>query len=192
MHGRSGKFSVFFLVLGICLLLILFSQVSFFSPIRGTVEKGLIAIERFIRGGDSPDGSMIGKLTSENQKLKTELAKQYLLIQENQAFRDQFAKSEDRAKSLLPASVLSFRDSDSKLLDQGKDDGVRIGQAVIVNDNLVGVIVGMTPHTSKMQLTIAKDFSIATQTVKTNALGVSRGQDDGGRRRGRAPCLTST
>jgi rod shape-determining protein MreC len=181
MHKRSGKFGVFLLVVILSIMLIVFSQFSFFSPIRGFIEMGLISIEQVINGVTQPsDTSSIEKIKTENQKLKTQLAKEYLLIQENQAFRDQFAASEDQAKSLIPAMILNHRDSESILLNKGKDDKVTLGLPVIVNDNLVGIVTAVTPHTATIQLPIAKNFSVASQTMKTNALGVSRGQGEDG------------
>lgn len=181
MHTRTGKFGVFFLVLLLCVLLIFLSQISFFSPIRGSLEKVLISGMQLVHGETpSSEVSTLEKLKTENQKLKTQLAKEYLLIQENQALHDQFAKSESEAKTLLPATVLSHRDSGSILLDHGAADGVTKNDAVLLNDNLVGIVTAVTPHTATVQLTIAKDFSIASQTVKTNALGVAHGMDTDG------------
>ena len=100
------------------------------------------------------------KLKAENQKLQSQLVRHYLLVQENQAFRDQYAKSEATAKSLLPATVLSHRDSDKLLIDQGSANGVKNGQAVVLNDQLVGVIIAVTPHTATVRLVISKDFPL--------------------------------
>lgn len=173
--------SVFLLVVGICFLLIVFSQVSFFSPVRGWIETVSLSLQRGIIGADiTPKTSEIDTLKTENQKLQTKLAKTYLLELENQAFRDQFAKSESNAKKLLPSIVISHRDSDRILLDKGIEDGVKKGVAVVSNDNLVGIVTGVTPHTAQVRLTISTDFSIAAATVKTNAIGVSKGQEDEG------------
>jgi rod shape-determining protein MreC len=76
--------------------------------------------------------------------------------------------------------ILNHRDSESILLNKGKDDKVTLGLPVIVNDNLVGIVTAVTPHTATIQLPIAKNFSVASQTMKTNALGVSRGQGEDG------------
>jgi cell shape-determining protein MreC len=73
MHKRSGKFGVFLLVVILSIMLIVFSQFSFFSPIRGFIEMGLISIEQVINGVTQPsDTSSIEKIKTENQKLKTQ------------------------------------------------------------------------------------------------------------------------
>lgn len=181
MQTRVGKFTVFFFIVGICLFLLLFSHFSFFAPLRGLIEDGSITIQKIVTGSEKrTDQTALEKLQTQNQTLQTQLAKQSLILQENQALHDQFAKSPETSRSLLPATVISHREYSRILIDKGALDGVKKGQAVVINDNLIGQIVSTTPHISHIQLSVDKNFSIASQTIKTNAIGITRGEAEDG------------
>ena len=98
---------------------------------------------------------------------------------EMQALRDQFETTSVAAGELLPARVIGFMGflpgvsrPTEIVLDKGTVDGVRVGQAVIIKDNLAGKIEKVTGRRSQVALLTKSGWSFTGKTTKTNAQGL--------------------
>lgn len=98
-----------------------------------------------------------------------------------EALRDQFAVVYPRSQNLLPAKVIgmpSFIPGRSLpeylILDKGESDGVKGGQAVVLLDNLVGIVDQASANTSRVILAVNKEISFTGRT-ESGAIGVVRG-----------------
>ncbi len=120
---------------------------------------------------------------SENQEkvliVAGDKAKDAAEKREMQALRDQFETTSVKTGVLLPARVIGFvgflpgisRPTEI-VLDKGKVDGVRVGQAVIIKDNLAGKIEKVTDRRSQVALLTKNGWSFTGKTTKTNAQGL--------------------
>lgn len=125
------------------------------------------------------------KLEIENKKLTSELADYQLVLNENKALSDQFQTVYPKARDLLPAEIVnntSFIPGESSpsilVIDKGGKDGVKIGQAVVSENNLVGEIEEANDVFSVVYLVTNSKFSITAKTSRSQALGIVKG--DGG------------
>lgn len=128
----------------------------------------------------------VEKLKEENAALYKKLVNQQELERENSALRDQFRTIFPVSSTLLPAKIIgapSFipgvNAPESFTLDKGTKDKVKVGQAVIFKDNLIGKISRVSLSLSVVELLTNKDSLLTVRTLKTNALGVVKGQGNG-------------
>jgi rod shape-determining protein MreC len=105
------------------------------------------------------DKSQMNELQHENKTLKSELG----FLDKNQNTQ------------LLPARIIG-RDPDTFLdhiiVDRGSDDGVKVGQAVVSGDILVGQVKNVSSNHSEVTLITSKDSLILAmlQTSRANGL----------------------
>lgn len=107
----------------------------------------------------------IARLTAQNQRLKD-------LENENQTLRMQLGSSKKISRKLLPTQVIGFN---SFTLDAGEKEGIKVGQVVLFQDNMVGKISRVSPFSSQVMLITDPQSKI---TVKTTggAFGILVGQ----------------
>ena len=108
------------------------------------------------------------------------------LIRENQAFRDQFETQTPKSTGLLPAKIVgapSFipgvTDPTFLIIDKGLKDRVKIGNAVVVKNILVGKVTSVSDYFSKVSIVSNPDFLINAMDQRTQAQGIVKGK--GGR-----------
>jgi rod shape-determining protein MreC len=108
------------------------------------------------------------------------------LIEDNKALRDQFETKKPISTNLIPAVVIGapgfipgITVPENYTLDKGEIDGVKVGDAVIYQENLVGRIIKTTQFLSKVQTITNTASSFTAKTLETNALGVVKGQGGG-------------
>lgn len=111
----------------------------------------------------------IGKLLSENAKLRTKLAETESLVSQSQnlgfhTFNLTAARPIGLGKYLR--------------IDKGSSSSIKVGQAVIFNDNYIGKIVSVSPRTANVQLLSDPDSKVAafSQGLEGKAKGVLIGQ----------------
>jgi rod shape-determining protein MreC len=144
------------------------------SPVR-TATFNLLTLPAFTNKN-------ISQLTAENQLLGSQLAKTQVISADDQALRDQFAQTKINPLTLLPAKVVgypSFIPGESNptylVIDKGSADGVKTGNAIILNNNLVGKVVLANASFSKVAL-VTSEGSFAAKTGKSGEiLGVAKG-----------------
>ena len=172
MQKRGDIIPLFFIFLVISVIIFLFfsKNLGFLEFLTLPLQK--LTFNTFHVKKDAP--TELEKLREENNKLLIGLAKQKELEKENQALRDQFRTENPTSSKLLPAQVVGVAD-DEIILDKGKSDGVREGDAVVVKDNLVGKILKTSSHISSVSLITHDKTLFTAQTVKTSGIGVVNG-----------------
>lgn len=132
------------------------------------------------------ENAKLKKLQSENLSLTSMLSDQKKLQEENSALSDQFQASLPNSNTLLPAGIVgapSFIPGisipETFILDKGKNDGLKVGDAVLYKNNLLGSISQLTASLAKVQLVTNAASSFTAKTASTQALGVIQGQGGG-------------
>lgn len=111
----------------------------------------------------------IGKLLSENATLRKSLA-------ESQAFLSQGQHLDPQKYNLLPARPVGL--GRFLKIDKGSSAGIRVGQAVVYEDNFIGKIVSVSTNSSSIQLLTDPDSKVTafSQNLEGHAKGVLLGQ----------------
>lgn len=190
MRKRENFFLTFFIFFFLSLLLIILSRIGFLSGVYSTLEIVLSPVASFTRQittiiPDVSSNSTLEKLKKENNELLTQFADKKNLEVEVSALRDQFQTPYPKSTNLLPAKIIaspSFLPGVSQpshfILNRGAKDKVKVGQAVVYKNNLVGKIVSVSQNLSDVALVTSLDISLTVRTVSANnssALGVVRG-----------------
>lgn len=148
------------------------------SPFQKTLYSAFGGI--LIRNGET------AKLRSENENLAKQIVDQQNVVRETKALRDQYDLEITSPKSLLAARVVGMKSfvpgvslPEEIILDKGRAQHVLVGQTVIVNDNVIGNITKVTESRSLVSLISNKKQSVTGKAIKTNALGIIKGQGNG-------------
>lgn len=190
MKRRGNVFVLFLFLLTISLVLLLLSQKGQLKGFSGFIEQILLPVQRqtfvFFHPGNKASKSSLESLKEENIKLLTELSKKKDLEKENKALRDQFKSAKISSQKLLPAKIIGSGSYipggtpvDTLVIDKGTQDGIREGQTVIYQDNLVGKIIQVSVHIAAISVIANSNTSFTANTVKTSALGVYKSTLDG-------------
>lgn len=173
----------------ICLSIALFDNMGFFNGFKGFFQKATGPIQyglykQSLKLKDQFDFIFLakkayeenqslrlknGELLSENSLLKKKLEEQETLLSQQ--------KTLDPGKfNLVPAKIIGL--SRYLYLNKGSDDGLRANQAVLVKDNLIGVLGEVDPKRSKVIVTSDPDFKVAAYVSDRDgrARGVLTGQ----------------
>jgi len=169
---------VFFLFFALGAILLFRSGASsFFEKIGIDIE--LTVFRLFL---SQPDANKFQKVFEENEDLRQKLVNLESIKKENKALKDQFQTGSLLSNILLPARIIGapsfipgITEPQIFILDKGKDDRVKKGQAVVFKNNLVGTITEVSKNRSKVQLLTHKDFSLSGRTMETSALGIING-----------------
>lgn len=111
----------------------------------------------------------IGTLLSENAKIRRDLA-------ETQSLLSQEKHLDPQTYNLLPTRPIGL--SRYLKIDKGLQDGIKVGEAVVFNENLVGRIVSVSDNASNVALLIDPDSKVAafSQGLEGKAKGILIGQ----------------
>lgn len=111
----------------------------------------------------------IGKLLSENSALRKNLAETEGLISQSQHLDPQTY----HLTTVKPIGLGRYLK-----IDKGDSSGIKVGQAVVFNDNYVGKIVEVSPSSANIQLLTDPDSKVAafSQGLEGRAKGVLMGQ----------------
>jgi rod shape-determining protein MreC len=162
------------------LIIFFFSQGGMFKGVGGAFEQILTPMQRLtfnlfhINGTPSSEQM----LREENASLLTQLAKQKEMEKENKALHDQFQITNPSSKQLLPASIIG-RGNAEFIIDKGENENIKTGQVVISKENVVGIIIKVSPHRAVIRSVSNQNTSFTAQSVKTGALGVIYGGGEG-------------
>lgn len=110
-----------------------------------------------------------GQLLSENANLRKKIA-------EVEAQLSQEKHLDPGTYNLLPARLIGL--SRYLKIDKGSSSGVKVGQAVIFEDNFIGKIVSVSPSASNVELLTDPDSKVAafSQGLEGRAKGILLGQ----------------
>jgi len=121
-------------------------------------------------------------LASENRQLREEITKLKELDNENSELRKQLNFPLKNQRNLVGADVIGFQpDSVRKLIqiNRGSNDGIKAGQVVVSEGNLVGKIQSTTAKTASVLLLGDANFRVLGIDQNTRAPGIAKGQIGG-------------
>jgi len=191
MKKKENFTSIFLFFLIFALIIFTLSKLGFlslpasiaqkaFSPIAGSVYSAF----NFLSKLPSKD-STISKIKEENRELVRKIVSQSVLQKENSALADQFATTSIRSQTLLAAKIVgspSFipgvSNPQSLIIDKGTGDNVKVGNAVIYKDNLIGKITESNLYFSKVTLVTNPSFSSTVKNLRSQVPGVIKGKGE--------------
>jgi cell shape-determining protein MreC len=190
MQNRAKFIFVFIILILISLLFFTLSKAGIlklnfisgiFSPIQKEIHKSFIQLTKF-KG--SPQ---VEKLKEENRLLVQKLVDQQKLIAQNKALLDQFQQISLKSSTLLPADVIGspgfvpgISVAEFLVLNRGIADGVKVGDPVIIKNNLVGRVVKTLQNRSLINTVGNNSFFLGAKVgADKKTLGVVKGQGGG-------------
>lgn len=188
MQKRNSFLPYFFIFFFLSLFLFFSSKISFLKPINSFARNAFAPVQSltygiFFSATNIGSGSKIKLLQEENRSLIKKLADLIKVQKDNEALRDQFQTVNIRSTSLLPAEVVGAPGflpgvsvPEALTLNRGESDGIKVGQAVIYKDNLIGIVVKTSKFLSSVSLITNSSSSFTASSLETNAQGVVKGQ----------------
>ena len=183
MKRRGSFWPVFLVVVFLCNLILAFSVSGKLNFLSTFLEKGVSGVQRvsfgvFQRLPFLSETAKVKKLEETNLNLLSQIVSVEKLKDENTALSDQFQTSYPQSMQLLRADIIGAPDfipgvslPDVFILNKGAKDNVRQGCAVIIKDNLVGVISSVSDNLSKVNLVNNSSVSFTAKT-QNGAVGV--------------------
>jgi len=191
MQKRNKFFSYFLIFIFLSLAIFAISKTGFLNPLDGFF-KGIFAPFQAITYGtfskitEFGSNAQIQALKAQNLALTKKIIDQNKLIQDNKALRDQFQTQNPRSLSLMEAGVIGapgfipgISVPETLILDRGENDGIKVGEAVIYQDNLVGKVVKTSLFLSEVMLITNSSSSFTAKTLNMQSQGVVKGQGGG-------------
>lgn len=184
MKRKENFLPVFLVIAFLCLMILAFS-VSGKLKFLSFLEKPTSAIQNlsynlFRKLPFASRDLSLKKLKEENLELLSRVSDFEKLKRENAALSDQFQTSYPASSKLLKAQIIgapSFIPGvsipDTFILNKGSKDNLRIGQAVVIKDNLIGIIAKVSFNLSKVNL--INNSSSFTARTENGAQGIVKG-----------------
>jgi rod shape-determining protein MreC len=164
-------------------------NIPFLQPLAGiatffTSPLQHIAFTVFHQDTDSIE---ISQLKKENALLLKKLIDQKRLLADDSALRDQFKSNHPTNATLIPAEVIGapgfipgISGPQSLILNVGAKQGAYVGEAVVVNNTIIGSIEKVGYTTSVLLSLQTSHRSFTAKTLETNAIGLVTVLDSGG------------
>jgi len=177
----SAFFAVAFLSI-IILVLSLSGKLKFLS----FLEKPTVAIQGlsynlFQKLPFVSESARIKRLEDENLKLLSRVADFEKLKQENAALSDQFQTVYPRSTQLLKADIIGAQSfipgisvPNSFIINKGLKNNLKMGMAVVIKENFVGVISQISENLAQINL-INNPSSSFTAKTENGAVGIVKG-----------------
>jgi rod shape-determining protein MreC len=189
---QKKSFTAYFLVLFVLAILIFAASKigvlnpldSFFRTIFSPVQA--VTYQTFVKITDFGQNSQIQALKAQNLALAQKLVDQSKLIADNNALRDQFATENPKSVNLIEADVVGavgfvpgLSMPEAFTINRGTEDGVKVGDAVVYRNNLVGKITQVSNNLSSVTLVTNSSSQFIAETLATKAAGIVQGQGGG-------------
>lgn len=184
MKRRENFWPVFLVVAFLCIIILVFSSKLKF--ISSFLEKGTSAVQSVTFGIFQKlpfvsESARVKGLEDENLALLSQVSAFEKLKKENAALFDQFQTSYPQSYNLLEAQVIGapgfvpgVSDPNIFILDKGQKDNLKVGLAVVVKNNIVGVISQVSTNLSKVNLINNSSASFTAKT-QNGAEGIFKG-----------------
>jgi len=185
MKRKTSFLPTFLVVFFLCIIILAFSlsgKLKFLSFLeKPTIAMQSLSYNLFQKLPFMSEDLKIKRLKDENLELLSRVADLEKLKKENAALSDQFQTAYPQSLQLLPARIIgtpSFIPGVSNpsvfILDKGVKDHIKKGFAVVIKDNLVGVISQVSENLSKVDSVNNSSFSFTAKT-QNGAAGVVKG-----------------
>lgn len=188
MKRKEGFLPVFFIVAFLCVLILVLSlsgKLKFLS----FLEKPTSAIQSwsynlFQKLPFVSEDLKIKRLKDENLSLLSKIADFEKLKKENAALSDQFQTTYPQSVQLLEAEIIGTQSfvpgvsvPNNLIINKGLKDNLKVGQAVIVKNNLVGLISKVSENLSQVDTPDNSSLSFTAKT-ETGAVGIVKGGEN--------------
>jgi rod shape-determining protein MreC len=179
----------FLAFLGVIAGVFLLSRISYTSGFFHSIEAALSSSGSYLgrsfgRIVASEDSLAVRLLSCEEDRrlLSREAVEFARLEEENAELREMVGYKEASDRSGITARVIarSLPDEESHvILDKGEEDGIRVGETVIVGQGIVfGIIKSTTPHSSIATLLTSSESSVPAAILgKKKTVGLLEGRD---------------
>lgn len=185
MKRKEGFLPTFLVLFFLCVVILAFSLfgklkfLSFLEKPTGAIQN--FSYNLFQKLPFVLESARIKKLEDENLELLSRVATFGKLKRENSALSDQFQTAYPQSLQLLPAQVIGAPGfipgvsiPNILILNKGAKDNIKKGYAVVIKDNLIGVIVKTSDNLSKVNIINNSASSFAAKT-QSGAVGVIKG-----------------
>lgn len=179
MRRRERFFIAFFLFLFLSIGVFLVNKTSWFGSVLGGLESFYPRLNFSFFQNDQ-----LQKLQEENAVIRKKLVDQKNLEKEISALKDQFQTSYPSSQNLLPASIVGMPKFIPNvsipgilIINKGSKDNIKVGQAVIVKDNVVGKVTKVSKNLSVVTL-ITQESSSFTASTQNGILGIAKGKGE--------------
>ena len=169
---------LFFLLLSFVIIITQSFRVS--SAIESFLQ-GVFSFPRTVVDSINPfrdHTSEIERIQSENKALLSQMYDQKVIVRENEVLRSQIRDSGDTSFSLVMVPVVG-KIGDARhpktLLVQISDAKVTRGQAVVLGNNVVGVVGEIGGSQARVTTVFNSSFETVGATLESDATGVVRG-----------------
>ncbi len=177
-----------FAVSGVLFALVLniFNVITLSSALPAQLlNKPTLEVKKFFNAIDE-----IRTLRSENKnladevtRLQKELAIQEEVIEKNQEIAEQITKAKLlQAENVIPATVIARSPNkmlDSIIVNTGSSQGVKVNDVALVDGFLVGIVVDVSPFSSRIELLTNPKAMIPVRLTKSRARGLLQGSLQG-------------
>ena len=169
MKRVRAVFPIFSIFLLLSLLILFFFQ----NPLTNVLQIITLPIQKwaFIVSTKPVVLTPQQQLQQENNQLRARLAQMQEIQKDNQALHDQFLITSPPPQQLLPADIIGTQQN-ALLIDKGTADHVRVGNIVVVKNNIIGKIAKSTPHIALVLLLSDPSTSFTAVTAKTGIHGI--------------------
>jgi rod shape-determining protein MreC len=186
MKRRESFLPAFFVVLFLCVLILFLSLSGSLKSLSSFLEKGTLEIQSvtfkiFQKLPFMSEGTRIKRIEEKNLELLSRVATFDKLKNENAALSDQFQTSYPQSYKLLKATVIGASTfipgvtvPNNFIIDKGLKDNLKVGLAVVVMDNLIGVISKVSANLSEV-MAINNSSSSFTAKTQNGAVGIVKG-----------------
>ena len=187
MKRKEGFLPAFIVVVFLCALILTLFLSGNLKFLSSFLEKGTVAIQSvtfkiFQKLPFVSEDPRIKKLEDTNVELLSRIEAFEKLKKENQALSDQFQTAYPQAKQLLKADVIGASSlipgvsvPNVFIINKGSRDNLKIGMAVVIKDNLVGVISQVSANLSEVNL-INNPLSSFTAKTQNGVVGIAKGE----------------
>lgn len=186
MRQRERFFFVFFIFIFVSLIILVLSLGGHLKLASSILEKfaspiGETVFTVFHKLPFVSENAQTKKLKDKNLSVVAQLLEIEKLKKENSALRDQFQTPMPESYSLLPANIIGspgfipgITTPSNFILDKGELDFVKVGQAVVLKNNLIGKVIQTSSNLSKVEI-VVNNSSLLTAKTQSDVPGVIKG-----------------
>ena len=187
MKRKESFLPAFFIALFLCIAILALSLSGNLKFLSSPLEKVTSSIQAlsfnvFKSLPFISSNQKIEDLEEKNQELLSRFSDYEKLKKENEALSDQFQTSYPQSPALLKADIVGAPGfipgislPISLILNKGAKDNIKLGQAVVVKNNLVGIISHVSENLSKADTLNNSSLSFTAKTGG-NAFGIVNGE----------------
>ena len=117
-------------------------------------------------------------LKARNFVLQQQLQTMAALIAENSRLSDLLNASRRVTNDVVIANLIGMSPDPRRqelLLDKGSDEGVKVGQAVVDSDGLVGQVVEVSSSSCRILMIVDREIAVPVQNVRTGVRTIAEG-----------------